>query len=113
METYQSFLKGEISKEEKDKALDAVRKSVEEQEAYFASHEDFLNRTAMMFSENNPWLKLYCSWVSDCELNKDVIKKYVSSIVIHQLTTVSVELREMEWYKGLPDEWRMSNGEEK
>ena len=67
----------------------------------------------MMFSENNPWLKLYSSWESDCELNKDVIKKYVSSIVIHQLTTVSVELREMEWYKGLPDEWRMNNGEEK
>lgn len=113
METYQSFLKGKISKEEMDKVLAAVRKSVEEQEAYFGAHEDFFKRTEMMFSENNPWLKLYSSWESDCELNKDVIKKYVSSIVIHQLTTVSVELREMEWYKGLPDEWRMNNGEEK
>lgn len=79
---------------------------VEIYEELFQEYPVKAERIQIAYSENNPWIKLMLSWDEGSELRKDVLQKYVSRIVLDQLTTITVELKEQEWLLELPKEWR-------
>ena len=75
-------------------------------EEVFQEYPEKAERVQVAYSEENPWLKLMLTWDESMELEKIVLKKYVDRIVLDQLTTISVELKETEWLLELPAEWR-------
>lgn len=75
-------------------------------ETIFQEYPVKANRIQTVYSEDNPWLKLMLTWDEGSELEKEVLHKYVSRIVLDQLTTITVELKEQEWLSELPVEWR-------
>ena len=79
---------------------------VEALEPAFAGYPERVRQIELAYSDENPWLQLMLSWDSSYQLNRDVLRKYVSRVVIDQLTTISVELKAQEWLLALPAEWR-------
>ena len=75
-------------------------------ESFFTEYPEKVQHIERVYREENPWLKLMLAWKSDDPLDKDVLRKYVFRIVIDQLTTISVELKEQQWLMALPREWR-------
>ena len=75
-------------------------------ETVFQEYPEKAERIKTTYSEDNPWLKLMLTWDESSELGKEVLQKYVSRIVLDQLTTIMVELKEQEWLLELPVEWR-------
>ena len=82
-------------------------------EPIFQTYPEKVKKIETAFSEDNPWIKLMLSWNSSVSLEREVLRKYVSQIVIDQLTTVSVELKDQEWLMALPEEWRNQTWEGK
>ena len=75
-------------------------------EGIFQEYPAKVERIRTLYSEENPWLKLMLTWDESTELKKEILRIYVSQIVLDQLTTISVELKEQEWLLELPAEWR-------
>lgn len=86
--------------------VDEMRNSVAEQEDYFNGHERFVKKMKMVFSEGNPWVSLYRTWEPMQELDKATLNRYVARVVIEKLSRIHVELKEMDWFWELPEEWR-------
>lgn len=113
MELYGQFQNGIISEAEKNDAFDNFNDYIAEVETYFSSHADTVHRIETLYSENNPWIKLYVSWDDASLMENKMLKRYISKIVVENLEHISVELHEREWYLNLPLEWREHYGEKK
>jgi hypothetical protein len=93
--------------------IDGHTGAAEKLEPIFQTYPEKVKQIETAFSEDNPWIKLMFSWDSSLPLEREVLRKYVSRIVIDQLTTVSVELKDQEWLMALPEEWRNQTWEGK
>ena len=93
--------------------IDGHTGAAEKLEPIFQTYPEKVKKIETAFSEDNPWIKLMLSWNSSVSLEREVLRKYVSQIVIDQLTTISVELKDQKWLMALPEEWRNQTWEGK
>ena len=94
---FQSYERGEISKEEYDKRhqkiLDNIRIKTADLDALM--EEEKLLRTK--YSRNNPWMKLYGNIKVPRQLDGVTVRKYVEKIVLHDFREIEVRLKKQEW----------------
>jgi hypothetical protein len=107
MKIYTDCQNGRLSQEDNFKSLQEARENVLRQESYFKEHEKEMQIMRTAFSEENPWIQLYLSCSPDDMLDREILKRYVSRVVIDRLEISSVELREREWFRELPEDWRI------
>ena len=81
-------------------------KLIDVYEDIFLEYPGKVERIQVVYSEENPWLKLMLTWNENTELAKEVLQKYIARIVLDHLTTIAVEPKEQDWLLELPAEWR-------
>lgn len=85
---------------------DENRDLVGTMEQVFAEYPAKVKHIEKLFSINNPWVELVQTWKSSMPLEKKVLRKYVERVVINDDWTISVILKEKQWYLELPEDWR-------
>ncbi|MCD8232005.1 MAG: recombinase family protein [Clostridiales bacterium] len=60
-----------------------------------------------IFSEKNPWIKIFTAVDMGAELDRKTVKKYIKKIECVRFEYVTVYFTQQEWFQKLPAEWFM------
>lgn len=92
--------------------LDKLKSEVFDIEVELLEERNNMNKLKKAYSSNNPWLKLYLTAevTEDSEVDSQMIRKYLSKIVMDGVVIKRIELLHLEWVECFPEEWRNRNG---
>lgn len=95
------IMKDTVSNDEKVTMLEKLKLLDEELQSQFAKIEEI----HCLFSKKNPWVKLYSSYNNHCEMNEQIVNKYVAKILAYRFERVTLIPCYLEWFEKLPQEW--------
>ena len=66
---------------------------------------DEVNEIEKIYSDKNPWIKLFRRIDEHTELTKLNMKKILDSLYVYRFERVEIVPKEQEWKNKLPREW--------
>ena len=94
---YQSFDKGDIKKEDYDRAhqeiLDNIRAKTECLDKLIEEEELLLKK----YSSNNPWVKLYSGISIPAELTQADVKRWIEKVLLYDYERIEVVMKHQVW----------------
>lgn len=106
MTAYRQMQDGILTKYEFEDICTENKKIRESVEGQFRRGMHQAEQKKIALSMDNPWMKLFLDWEETEEITRENLMKYVERIEVSQLSIDRVILKENEWYKELPEEWR-------
>lgn len=106
VEAQKKYAEGLITAEDLQKTEERNLALIQKLEKEFLAFPEKVKRVEIAFGDANPWVVLMNTWDPVLPLSREVLNRYVARVELDQLTTITVILRESEWFRELPEEWR-------
>lgn len=77
------------------------------------AYEKLMADAEIMYSDKNPWMKLFLKYGACSELDKELLRACVQRVVFRKVEIIRIDFKMSEWRDNLPEEWRREYGSNK
>ena len=105
MREYQEFQKGKIGQEEYFQRKGSIADKLQALDVQAEPIIAELARIDELYSDRNPWIRLFMDIHEEDALIRKKIKKFVDHVEIFRFESVELVPMELKWKQALPEEW--------
>ena len=112
MKAYRKYRNGQMEKDQYDKQEDNYKRQLRHLDNVIVELLDHIDSIDTIFSEKNPWIRLYRSY-EEGGLSSYDIRKYVEKMLVYRFESVELVPKKEAYRNELPREWLevRSNGQ--